>query len=31
MADLLLDTGAVFWTAQGEPLREPGASDPRDA
>ncbi len=31
MADLLLDTCAVLWTAQGEPLREPGASNLRDS
>ena len=27
MTDYLLDTCAVIWTAQGNPLREPGASE----
>ena len=27
MADCLLDTCAVIWTAQGDPLREPAASE----
>ena len=27
MTDVLLDTCAVIWTAHGDPLREPGASE----
>ena len=27
MTDYLLDTCAVIWTAQGDPLHEPGASE----
>lgn len=31
MAGFVLDTCAVIWTAQGDPLREPGASALQDA
>ena len=31
MIDFLLDTCAAIWIAEGQPLREPGASNLRDA
>ncbi len=31
MTDYLLDTCAVIWTAHGDPLREPAASELQDA